>query len=172
MPALPFALAALSLIWVSVLPAEAYSVAAWALLAPFLAAIILSLLWKIIGPHKCKSMRARLINGLIGLACLAVYVSVPYTHWPLRLAYKVSRPSFDAMAQSLQSGVRFQGPMWVGLFKIEKAEVYEHNGKVCLWTYLHPNGSTGFTQCPPDDVPFNLWSKIELDASWQLVSED
>jgi len=90
----------------------------------------------------------------------------------LRFAYKISRPAFDKIAKSLQAGTKFRQPTRAGLFMIEKAEIYDRNGKVCLWTIADPAGSTGFTQCPPDDVPFNLWSMIELDGKWQFVSED
>ena len=163
MPVLPFVLAALFVIWISIIGGERFSVVFWAFIMPSLAFVALCFLWKQIGMDKCKSARARWMNGLIGLACLAVFVSVPLTHWPLRLAYKLSRPSFDAVAQSLQSGTTFQKPMRVGLFEIKKAEVYDLNGKICLWTDLNPSGKTGFTKCPPNDVPFNLWSMIELD---------
>lgn len=173
MSALPFALAALFLIWVSFIGAERFSLMFWALVLPFIAAIVYYfVLWERIGWHKCRSVRARKMNGFIGFVCLAVFVSVPVTHWPLRLAYKLSRPSFDAVAQSLQSGAKFPQPIRVGLFSIEKAEIYERNGKICLWTDLEPSGNMGFTKCPPHDVPFNLWSMIKLDDSWQYVSED
>jgi hypothetical protein len=172
MPVLPIALAALSLVWFSFIGAEQSSVVLYALIVPLIAAVVLAFLWKPIGPHKCKSVCARWINGLSALACLAVFVSVPLTHWPLRLAYKLSRPSFNSVAQSLQSGAKFQQPIRVGLFTIEKAEIYDMNGRICLWTDLNPSGKTGFTKCPPNDVPFNLWSMIELDQDWQFVSED
>jgi hypothetical protein len=94
------------------------------------------------------------------------------THWPLRVAFKLSRPSFDKIASSLQAGTTFPNPIRVGLFAIKKAEVYKLNGKICFWTDLDPAGKTGFTHCPPNDVPFNLWSMIELDEDWQFVSED
>ena len=129
-------------------------------------------LWNEIGPHRYKSPLARKISTIIGLICLTLFISVPITHWPLRLAFKLSRPSFDRIANSLRAGSKFPQPVRVGFFRIKKAEVYKLNGKVCLWTDLDPGGKTGFTQCPPNYVPFNLWSMIELDKDWQFVSED
>jgi hypothetical protein len=172
LPVLPFVAAAVSVIWMSLARAERFSVVLWALIAPLVAAIVLASSWNCITAHTHKSVRIRWANGLIGLVCAAVFVSVPLTHWPLRFAYKLSRPSFKAVARSLQSGAKFQKPMRVGLFTIEKAEIYDLNGKVCLWTDLSPSGKTGFAMCPPDDVPFNLWSMIALDGDWQFVSED
>ena len=172
MPVLPFAAAALFLIGVSVTGAEKSSVVLWAFTVPFIAAAALCLLWKRIGMHRCRSLRARWLTGLLGLACVGVFVSVPLTHWPFRLAFHLSRPAFDAVAASLESGAQFRQPMRVGFFTIQKAEIYAMNGRICLWTDLDPAGKTGFTQCPPRDVPFNLWSMIELDQAWQYVSED
>ncbi len=174
MPVLPFVLAALSVIWFSAVGAEPVSVVLWACIAPTLAALVLPVnhVWNKIGFHKCRSARSRWLNGLVFLVCLTVFVSVPRTHWPLRIAYKFSQPAFEDAARSLRAGAKFEQPVQVGLFFIEKAEIYELNGKVCLWTSLDSSGKTGFTQCPPKNLPFNLWSTIELDESWQLVSED
>lgn len=119
---------------------------------------------------KCLSPRSRLVNRAIGAASLVVLISVPLTHWPLRLAYHISRPKFETIAQVLRSGKTFPKPMQVGPFTIEKAEI--DNGKVCLWTDLDPAGRTGFAKCSPKDVPFNLWSITELDENWQYISED
>lgn len=174
MPTLPFVVAALSLVWASLFGMERVSVVMWAVVAPFLAALFLAYLWPRIGIHKCNTARLRWINAVLGLVCLLVFVSVPSTHWPIRAAFQLSKPSFEAVAQSLRSGTQFGQPVQVGLFSIEKAEIYDVNGKVCLWTSLATSGRIGCTQCPPKDVPlnFNLWSQIELDSNWQYISED
>jgi hypothetical protein len=151
---------------------EMFGVWLLALSLPFVAAILLAFFWKAIGPYKCRSPRARRVNGALVLASVAVYCTVPTTHWPLRAAFLLSKPALESVALDLQSGKRFNGRLRVGLFAIQKAEIYDLNGKVCLWTDLHPSGKTGFTLCPPDDIPFNLWSNLELDRRWQYVSED
>lgn len=106
-----------------------------------------------------------------GAITAALIVSVLGTHWPLRLAYAQSRPAFDQVAEQVRAGNATKTPGWIGLFYIEKAEIY-HNGVVCLWTNDHPNGPTGFVQHGPENLPFNIWTKILLDDTWQFVSED
>jgi hypothetical protein len=172
MSALPFALAALLLMWASMAGVELLGVWLLALYIPFVAAFVLGCLWRFIGPHKCKSRRARWVNGVLVAMSVAVFVSVPTTNWPLRLAFRLSKPSLEAVAQSLRAGKTFPQPMRVGLFTIQKAEIYDLNDKVCLWTDLNWSGKVGFTRCAPGDLPFNLASNLTLDETWQFIAED
>lgn len=105
------------------------------------------------------------------IACLAFLASVVTVHWPLRAAYFMSRPSLDRLARDVRAGHRLAGPARVGLFIINQAEVSRH-GIVCLWVDPNPSGKTGFVQCGPDYVPFNLWSMVHLDDRWQFIAED
>ncbi|BCM90950.1 hypothetical protein IAD21_02813 [Abditibacteriota bacterium] len=168
----PFVLAALVLLWTSFTGSESFSVFVCAFLGPIIAVIVLCFTWKWTGLHTCRSVRAKWVNVIAGVTCLVIFVSVPLTHWPLRLAYILSRPSFEALAQSLQTGTKYPHSMRVGAFYIKKAEIYNIDGKICLWTDLSPSGKTGFTRCPSNDLPFNLWSSLKLDGDWQFVSED
>jgi len=172
MSALPLAIAAGLSIWISLVIGEPLTVAVAAFAFLVIAMLADLFLWKWIGLHRCKSLRSRQASIFAGFVCVIILVSVSLTHWPLRFAYRLSRPSFDQIARSLQGGRKFEKPLRAGFFFIEKAEIYDLNGKVCLWTNIDPAGRTGFTQCPPDDVQFNLWSMIELDDDWQFVSED
>lgn len=108
---------------------------------------------------------------LASVLCVSVIISVAATHWPLRVAYALSRDSFDTLAQRVRAGELVAMPVSAGFFTIERAELSYH-GIVCLWTHPHPSGSTGFVQCRRDHVPFNLWSLIRLDERWQYISED
>jgi cytochrome c oxidase subunit IV len=103
--------------------------------------------------------------------CLLIICSVAMTHWPLRVAYALSRGSFDALARRVRAGEVVATPVHVGFFIIRRAEL-SRSDIVCLWTDPDPAGSTGFVQCRPDYVPFNLWSQIRLDDHWQFISED
>ncbi len=105
------------------------------------------------------------------LGSLAIIFCVLVTHWPLRIAHLLSRSSFDRLALELRAGRQMAAPQWVGFFFIKKAEV-DRNGIVCLWTNPHPGGNTGFVRCGPKRVPFNLWSMVKLDDTWQFISED
>jgi hypothetical protein len=106
-----------------------------------------------------------------GTVCLAVIASVVIFHWPLRAAYSLSRSALDGVARDVRAGQRVVSPTRVGLFTIVEAEVSRH-GIVCLWVDPHPAGKTGFVQCGPDHVPFNLWSMVCLDDRWQFIAED
>jgi hypothetical protein len=119
-----------------------------------------------------RSLRTCARSVLLG-PCVAVLVilSVTAANWPLRVSYALNRPAFDQLAKRVRAGEDMTMPRSVGLFKIRRAEVY-HNGVTCLWTGLDPAGYTGFVQCGPDHVPFNLWSIVRLDHEWQFISED
>jgi len=112
------------------------------------------------------------LSALIAsVACLSVIILVAATYWPLRITYALSRDAFDSLAHRVRAGEQIAAPVRAGLFTIRRAEL-SHHGIVCLWTYPHPAGSTGFVQCRRDYVPFNLWSLIRLDNHWQFISED
>ena len=109
--------------------------------------------------------------SLVGTTVIAIVLSIVLTNWPMRAAFAISRPTFDQIANDVRMGNELDTPFWAGLFRIRKAEVY-YNNVVCLWTHQNPAGKSGFVQCPPENPPFNLWSHITLDASWQFITED
>jgi hypothetical protein len=106
-----------------------------------------------------------------GITTVAILLSVATSNWPLKTAYGLSRRSFDRAAAQVRAGNPPRTPCWIGVFRIRKAEVY-HNGIACLWTDDDPGGPCGFVQHGSDDLPFNLWSHMRLDDSWQFIAED
>ena len=142
--------------------------------AVVLLAIVLGMAIIIVGSlligYRRHTQRRVLSASIAPVVALGIIVSVAATHWPMRVSYAMSRSAFDAVAQRVRAGDHVK-PHRVGLFTIRRAEVY-HNGVVCLWTGLNPSGCTGFVQCGPDYVPFNLWSMVRLDGRWQFISED
>ena len=119
-----------------------------------------------------RHTQRRVLPGVAAaILSLTVIASVAATHWPLRIAYVLSRGSFDAVAQRVRRGDYVTTPLRAGLFTIQRAELSSH-GIVCLWTEPHGGGSTGFVQCRRDHVPFNLFSIVRLDERWQFISED
>lgn len=109
-----------------------------------------------------------------GIASIAVLVSVGLTHWPLRVAYAISRGAFDDAARRIRAGESLQTPTRLGLFTIREAELGGNwNAQVaCFWTDLDSSGKTGFVQCGDGEPPFNLWSHLPLGDGWQLIAED
>jgi uncharacterized membrane protein YuzA (DUF378 family) len=117
------------------------------------------------------SVKRRISYLLVGLSCLALIVTACLTLWPMRLTYALSQASLHSLAQRIQTGEKITTPVQVGFFRVTKAEL-SPQGIVCLWTVPRPGGNTGFVQCPPDNIPFNLWSTISLDNQWQFITED
>jgi|SRR6185503_16327735 len=159
-------LLALAAVLFSATGGEKVAVVFWAIILGLAIVIVGSLL---IG-HRRHTKRDVLPAFTAPAIGLGIIVSVAATHWPLRVSYAMSRGAFDSIAQRVRAGEEVT-PQRVGLVKIRRAEVY-HNGIVCLWTGLNAGGYTGFVQCGPDYVPFNLWSIVRLDARWQFISED
>ena len=142
--------------------------------AVVLLAVVLGLALIIVGSlligYRRHTQREVLPAFIAPVIASGIIVSVAATHWPLRVSYALSRGAFNSIAQRVRAGEQVK-PQRVGFVKIRRAEIY-YNGIVCLWTGLNPNGKTGFVQCGPNHVPFNLWSMIRLDAHWQFISED
>lgn len=162
-----YAIPVLLIIGASVAPMEQNSVILAGALACTMTSVITCVL---LGLARSKKHRPRLV--LAGaVICLALIASVTTTHWPLMAGYLLSRASLDQLAQDVRAGQPFEGPKRVGLFTVVEAEMNQH-GIVCLWVNADPKGKTGFVQCGPDHIPFNLWSMVSLDDRWQFISED
>jgi hypothetical protein len=133
-----------------------------------LLSVFLGLGWLAWRNFKQKSARPVLVA--IGITFL-ILASVPTTDWPLRATYSISLEELDTLGQRIKAGERLNMPQRAGVFTIQKAEI-SNEGIVCLWTRPALGGNTGFVQCKPDYVPFNLWSVIRLHGGWQLIAED
>ncbi|MEM1070979.1 MAG: hypothetical protein AAGI63_18885 [Planctomycetota bacterium] len=118
------------------------------------------------------TVTAKTIRGqFVGVAAVAILLATLVLGTPLRLAFRLSRPSLDRIAERVADEEQIQTPFWVGPFRIRKAEL-DRNGVVCLWTDDSPQGRTGFVRHEPSELPFNLWSHTVLDHDWQLIHED
>ena len=117
----------------------------------------------------------------LAVASLLVIASVAATSWPLRVAFAYSRSNFETLTRRLESGEHVAGPIRVGAYHVERAEL--DAGRACLWTDTNPAGRAGFVRNPgPRSKPakgplltngaFNLWSYTGLDRDWAFISED
>ncbi|HEY1170480.1 MAG TPA: hypothetical protein VGH19_03835 [Verrucomicrobiae bacterium] len=118
-----------------------------------------------------SATRLRISYALIPLILASLLLLTSFTQWPMRVAFALNRHSLDALSQRVRAGESISTPIQAGTFRIAKAEL-SSQGIVCLWTTHSPGGSTGFVQCPPDHVPFNLWSMTSMNHQWQFISED
>lgn len=136
------------------------------------AIIISGFIWQRTKVHRNTQSHSALYSSIAISAWLAILLSVPITHWPLRLNFAFSQNSLDQLAQDLKSGKKVSFPVNVGLFTINQALSYP-NGIVCLWTNPNPAGNTSLVQCSKDTaLQFNLGSITHLNDRWHFISED
>ena len=100
-------------------------------------------------PRRPDNGRDRRFVALV-LASLLIIASVAYTPWPLHVAFAHTRSDFEAIARRLESGEHVAGPIRVGVYTVERAELDE--GRACLWTDTNPSGRTGFVRNPRPGV--------------------
>jgi hypothetical protein len=166
---LTFACASIAgiVIWLSASGTERVTVTLLAILACFPIGIIGALLvvWR--DTHSLPAS----VMLLVPIVYVAIVLSAAFTQWPLRLAYACERGELESLAQRVRTGKRLALPQQVGPFKILAAEL-DRDDIVCLWTNLDRSGRTGLVQCGPDHARFDLWSIVDLDERWQLISED
>jgi hypothetical protein len=162
-------LVALVVVGISVTGLEPFSAALLAVLALFATVAIAP----IVIIHDSTDRARVSVAHLVFLVALGgLIVSVPWTQWPLRVAFAISRPALADLAQQLAAGEYPGFPCRAGAFLILRGETDQ--GRPCLWTDTNPSGRTGFvkrTATVPNNA-FNLWSDVELDADWRLISED
>jgi hypothetical protein len=119
---------------------------------------------------------AWLVWPLVGSAAF-LPLSMPLTHWPLRLAFLASRPAMDRLADRVAAGQPVAGPEWAGLFRVVGSAVDPASGNVGLITDLNPSGHSGFARSgapggPPIGPFCNLWFDLRLDDRWWYECED
>lgn len=112
------------------------------------------------------------LRGVAIILSLAVFISIPPTLWPFRIAYRISRPQLDKIARELQAGKTFSGPVGVGVFTIKQAKIAKDSKSVCLYTSLDPAGREGFAFGGSEGCYVNLQTEVELDGNWQYLVED
>jgi hypothetical protein len=104
------------------------------------------------------------------ILCLPLIASVAIWHWPLRVAWLLSRSGLERLAEDVRAGRPLPRRTRVGLFTIVEAEARQ--GIICLWVDPDPGGKLGFVQCPPGRLPGNLWSMVRMDENWLFIQED
>ena len=123
-------------------------------------------------PRRRDSQRWMLRNLIAVALFLAVFISVIWTSWPLRISYILAKPTMNKIAVKLEKGEKIKTPILIGVLIINKAEL-NRNGIPCLLTWSDGD-FVGFVKVKPDivDSQFNLWSVIYLDNDWQFINED
>lgn len=112
-------------------------------------------------------------NAVVVPFALAAAISIPATHWPLRLHYIYAKPEMESLAAKVETCNSIDLPVRVGLLRIQDTEL-RSDGTVCLWVDPSPGGPAGFVKTSPEGAEkgFNLWSMVNLDRRWQFIKED
>ncbi len=101
------------------------------------------------------------------------------TNWPLRLAFLVSRPAFDRLADRVASGMVLRQPEWAGLYLVVGSAVDPATGNVGLVINPDPSGRSGFLRLGKDVTPehrqgpfYNFNTDLRMNTRWWYQDED
>jgi hypothetical protein len=115
--------------------------------------------------------------GLVVVFCGAPLTMIANL-WPLRVAFLLSRPSLNAMADRVAAGHPVVGPEQAGLYEIVRSVFDPETGEVALFIDDDPAGRSGFLRLPShtrttSSRPFtNLNFNEHLDERWRYQNED
>jgi hypothetical protein len=113
---------------------------------------------------------------VVGLAVLPLTMVI--TLWPLWLAFRVSQPALERLADRVANGQVLVTPEWAGLIRVVGSAVDSATGNVGLVVDPNPNGRSGFVRLgpgvPPGQTagPFFNQSVNSLGGRWSYQEED
>jgi hypothetical protein len=101
------------------------------------------------------------------------------TFWPLHVAFAISRPSLERLADQVAAGKAVGFPRQAGLFRVRGAAVNPATGNVGLMIDPNPSGPTGFVRDGPAAYQPGAGGPIigsdlliELGSGWSYREED
>jgi hypothetical protein len=138
--------------------------------AAFFAALLAGSFWVAGLNGETQGYRGR--RGLLVTICLLLIMSVPFTQWPLRLAFGLCGPRLDRLGEQVERSGATIGPRRVGPFQIRRAE-RTLAGSVVLWL---ENG-TAFVRFSPAVRDRNLemrdaWGTTVVLGAWEFGATD
>jgi hypothetical protein len=98
------------------------------------------------------------------------------TDWPLRLAFLISRPAMENLADRVAAGTAPPGPVWAGVYRIAATALDTRTGNIGLLT--DPGGGSGFVRLKPANPPqffgplINVGICVDLGANWMYQVTD
>lgn len=137
-------------------------------------------IWAILATRKgATPRRAPAAAWLSVLALTVMPLATTWTLWPLRLAFHVSRPSLERLADRVATGQTVQTARWVGPFRVARTAVDPATGNVGLMIDPNPNGPTGFVRLGPGNSPDRRHLpirgddlEVDLGEGWYYHEED
>jgi hypothetical protein len=108
---------------------------------------------------------------------LASLVVMLATLWPMRLAFTLSRPWLDRLADRVESGESIGAPAWAGLFSVIGSDVDPDSGNVALILSETEIGLSGFVRMArgsTDSVGpiVNLSIDLPVGDRWRYQAQD
>ena len=98
------------------------------------------------------------------------------TGWPLPVAFALSRPALDRLADRIAAGETLVNPEWAGCYRIITAVRSPLNGNIALVIDAAPAGRSGFVRVVDPASPMlpfvNLNYDLPLGRSWRYQNED
>jgi hypothetical protein len=101
------------------------------------------------------------------------------TLWPLRLAFEISRPAMDRLADLVAARHGYGGPQWAGMFYVAATDVDTDTGNVALIIDTNASGRSGFVRVGPGiaidrNTPhlLGLIFNDHLGGRWSYQNED
>jgi hypothetical protein len=128
-----------------------------------------------------KSRRSPLLAWPLVVLFAILPPSMVVGFWPLRLAFLVSRPALERLADRVAAGADVAGPEWVGMFVVFGSEVDPVTGNVGLIVNPDPSGRSGFLRINPSPStptgrsigPFrDIYLDLQLRDRWWYECED
>ena len=113
---------------------------------------------------------------VLGVAVLPLTMVI--TLWPLRVAFSVSRPALERLADRVAAGQVLATSEWAGLIHVVGSAVDSATGNVGLIVDPDPSGRSGFVRLgpgvPPGQTagPFFNQSVNSLGGRWSYQEED
>ncbi len=103
------------------------------------------------------------------IVLIVAIISTAALDWPLRLAFLLSRPALDAVADGARSGDTTADHQRVGLFVIDSVRPGED--VICLWTEIDGYSNTGLVRRHEgrEHPDLHACSVIRLDDRWNAV---
>jgi hypothetical protein len=103
-------------------------------------------------------------------------ISMMGTHWPLHLAFALSRPAMDRLADRVASGETLTSPEWAGLYRVVAVKKEPSNGNVALIIDDDPAGRSAFVRFGDSLSPFGPMINLNFNESvgdrWFYQNED
>ncbi len=102
-------------------------------------------------------------------------LTIPATLWPLRLAFALSRPALDRLADRVAAGEVIGSPEWAGVYPIVATRRDPTKGNVALLIDADPGGPTGFVRQGgprPGSGPMLGLYVVPLGGPWRYFNDD